>query len=1179
MEIVVLVVGVAIGMAVQRFFGKRGGPGPAETRGPAESATSTPASDAAPGATALAASNAAAGAPANATVDSAASTPASAANTAAGAPVSASDQANPSASSATAASHLTTRLLPLRKAIEEFGELSAHPGEIAERPEFRQATDILADPAVSSVTVIEYALGSNWPIACAAFASIARRSDRSAIIAATVPRLKHLGDIPLHFALQALTELPDRLPVGLPVLDPGPYWHDDHDKLASFAAYLRKREEQGDPATFGAALEMHKRPNIAAVEELLKAIDHSYAAPLLAELERFKGGSLNKNFLQGIGTFWNHDDDGFLVEYDAIREPLLTLETAVTRSPPRSLLVVGDARTGKTSLVRLLVRRLKDQGFAVFEAGSAQLQAGQSYIGELEGRIQRLIDELAANKRAIWYVPDFVQIVTSGTHKGQAASILDQMLPAMAAGRIIVIGECTPGVLVKIYQARPAVRNTMDAIRLRAISAAEAQPIAEEFCRRIEKVLNLAVDASVVPSAMQLSSQYLGGLQLPGAVLDLLKAAANRVISAGGTELTRDSVVASLSQVSGLPRAILDDREKTDLASLRAFFTTRVIGQDEAVGAIVDRIAMLKAGLTDPGRPVGVFLFAGPTGTGKTELAKTLAEYLFGTPERLIRLDMSEFQTADSTWKILGDKESQADTPSLVQKVRRQPFAVVLLDEFEKAHSNVWDLFLQVFDDGRLTDTLGQTVDFRHTLIILTSNLGATSHQSAGVGFTPGADEFSQAQITRAVAKSFRPEFVNRLDKVIVFRPLSRDRMREILRKELKNVLGRRGLRDREWAVEWESSALEFLLDKGFTATMGARPLKRAIDQHLLAPLAATLVEHRFPQGDQFLFVRSDGQALQVEFVDPDAPDDSAGLGAPRRALAATSAPSSIAEAGLGGTILQPTGTRAERDFLLARASALQAALESSPWEQLRDSLALQMAAPDFWDRPGRHAVLARFALIDRVGAAAQTARALLDRYERSVKRPSGQYSKDLAGRLASQLWLVNRGIRDAQEDRPVEVVVAVEPALDDDESGGRPAREWSEQIFRMYCDWATARRMQITRVPDARLHLPLLVISGFGAHAVLSDEIGLHVVESDLNRAVARVRMAPTPADASSDTPSFMQLMKVLDAQPATSFVVRRYRFEPSPLVRDARRGWRAGRVSDVMAGNFDLFAGEMSH
>ena len=191
---------------------------------------------------------------------------------------------------------------------------------------------------------------------------------------------------------------------------------------------------------------------------------------------------------------------------------------------------------------------------------------------------------------------------------------------------------------------------------------------------------------------------------------------------------------------------------------------------------------MLKAGLNDPGKPIGVFLFAGPTGTGKTELAKTVAEYLFGSVDRMIRLDMSEFQTPETDAQ---DPRRRATSNSLINRVRKQPFSVVLLDEFEKAHADIWDLFLQVFDDGRLTDAIGHVADFRHCMIILTTNLGATSHRTSGLGFAPTADAFSNDQIMRAIGQTFRPEFQNRLDKVIVFRPLTRDLMREILKKEL----------------------------------------------------------------------------------------------------------------------------------------------------------------------------------------------------------------------------------------------------------------------------------------------------------------------------------------------------------------------------------------------------------
>ena len=216
-----------------------------------------------------------------------------------------------------------------------------------------------------------------------------------------------------------------------------------------------------------------------------------------------------------------------------------------------------------------------------------------------------------------------------------------------------------------------------------------------------------------------------------------------------------------------------------------------------------------------------MFLFAGSTGTGKTELAKTVAEYLFGSVDRMIRLDMSEFQAAGvprtRSWAATSDGDS------LINRVRKQPFSVVLLDEFEKAHASIWDLFLQVFDDGRLTDAMGHVADFRHCIIILTTNLGATSHRTSGLGFAPTADAFTDGQIMRAIGQTFRPEFQNRLDKVIVFRPLTRDLMREILKKELNRVLERRGLKYREWAVEWEASAQDFLLEKGFSPEMGAQ--------------------------------------------------------------------------------------------------------------------------------------------------------------------------------------------------------------------------------------------------------------------------------------------------------------------------------------------------------------------
>jgi ATP-dependent Clp protease ATP-binding subunit ClpC len=240
-----------------------------------------------------------------------------------------------------------------------------------------------------------------------------------------------------------------------------------------------------------------------------------------------------------------------------------------------------------------------------------------------------------------------------------------------------------------------------------------------------------------VAASVELAQQYLGSGQLPGAVIELLTRSAARVASSAQPELKPDNVLATLSQITGLPHSILDDRERIELKTIKRFFAGHVMGQDEAINAVVDRIAMLKAGLVDPRRPVAVFLFAGPTGTGKTELAKTLAEFLFGSPDRMARLDMSEFQTAEATAKVLGRPGDGPQPDSLIERIRRQPFSVILLDEFEKAHSNIWDLFLQIFDEGRLTDANGGISDFRHTFIILTSNLGAVANRGSGLGFVP----------------------------------------------------------------------------------------------------------------------------------------------------------------------------------------------------------------------------------------------------------------------------------------------------------------------------------------------------------------------------------------------------------------------------------------------------------
>jgi ATP-dependent Clp protease ATP-binding subunit ClpC len=350
---------------------------------------------------------------------------------------------------------------------------------------------------------------------------------------------------------------------------------------------------------------------------------------------------------------------------------------------------------------------------------------------------------------------------------------------------------------------------------------------------------------------------------------------------------------------------------------------------------------------------------------------------------------------------------------------------------------------------------------------------------------------------------------------------------------------------------------------------MGARPLKRAIEQYVIAPLAATIVEWRFPEGDQFVFFRSDGRAIQAEFVDPD------------KDAAPASRDGGDTPVSLAAMILSPRGTADEFDSLAAEAKDIQQTLGAPEWEAIKHGLSGEMSAAGFWQRADRFDRLARLALMDRIAAAAGTADSLRGRLERGGGQRE-HYSRELISRLALQLHLIKDGIRDVFEQSAVEVAVLVEPAMRPAASDARAFDAWCRQVLDMYRAWSNNRHMQLSEIPNGDPDgLPLLLVSGFGAHRLLSKECGLHVLElqdsgSGTNRVSARVHMAAAPL---GDIPAARMpglLAAALDKAPRANTVVRRYRSEPAPLVRSADGSWRTGRLDAVLRGDFDLLAAE---
>jgi ATP-dependent Clp protease ATP-binding subunit ClpC len=404
--------------------------------------------------------------------------------------------------------------------------------------------------------------------------------------------------------------------------------------------------------------------------------------------------------------------------------------------------------------------------------------------------------------------------------------------------------------------------------------------------------------------------------------------------------------------------------------------------------------------------------------------------------------------------------------------------------------------------------------------------------------------------------------------------------MREILQNELERVLQRRGLRSRQWAVEWEDSALEFLLSQGFSPQLGARPLKRAIDRYLLSPLAMTLVNHQAPQGDQFLFVRSDGNRILVEFIDPDYPADqeAAIQPAPDGGEEATGPQEA---ASLRRLILQPAGSEQEVQALRQAYDELSSRTQCEGWRRRKEEALQRLEDPDFWSSEGRFSVLGTVEYIERIKTGVETARSLMQRLgssgDTSVRSPH------LVSRLSLQLYLLQEACASLERSIPKDAFLKIEAAA----KSGREAGvmlDFAERLCRMYLQWAGRRHMRFKLLRDERQNTArhfLLSVSGFGAYSILAPENGLHVFEVPESEGTFKRYSVPVRVIAQPDTPPLgdenllEQAHKgFLKDRETERKVVRHYREAPSALVRDAVSKWRSGRLDLVLDGNFDLFA-----
>ena len=580
------------------------------------------------------------------------------------------------------------------------------------------------------------------------------------------------------------------------------------------------------------------------------------------------------------------------------------------------------------------------QGKRIVTLDIGALVAGTKYRGEFEERLKKVIEELKTAGNCILFIDEMHMLVGAGAAEGavDAANILK---PSLARGEIQVIGATTLDDYRKHIEKDAALERRLQPIVVNEPTVEETLEILRGIKHRYEEHHGLEIADDALKAAAELAARYVPDRFLPDKAIDLVDEAASRVrirrsyappslqealkgleslrrekeqaiaqqqyeyaaelrdrevklqdrikqLEAGWRSqrqeerpvVTAEDICEVVSMWTGIPVTRIASEESQRLLKMEEALHEKVIGQDEAIHTVARAVRRARAGLKDPRRPIGVFMFLGPTGVGKTYLARALAEFMFGSEDAMIRLDMSEFMEKHNVSRLIGAPPGYVgyeDAAQLTDTVRRKPHCLILLDEIEKAHPDVFNMLLQIFDDGHLTDAKGRRVDFRNTIVIMTSNVGSDLIRKEQVlGFATKREEAQSFQeqyermkekVLQAMKQVFRPEFLNRLDAVVVFHPLTREHIRKIVEKEIRDIEGRVALKG--IAIEITDAAKDWLGEKGFDPVFGARPLRRVIQNEIEDRLSEAILEGRFHEGDTVRIDVQDGEIVLLNVSQP----------------------------------------------------------------------------------------------------------------------------------------------------------------------------------------------------------------------------------------------------------------------------------------------------------------------
>lgn len=536
-------------------------------------------------------------------------------------------------------------------------------------------------------------------------------------------------------------------------------------------------------------------------------------------------------------------DNGNLAPVIGRTEEIDRLIHILLRKNKRNACIIGEAGVGKTAIVEGLAQRIANdevplrlRNKIIYSLNPAALVAGTRYRGDFEERMNSIISQVENNKNIIIFVDEIHTLSKMGEVSEGGSDALNIFKPSLARGSIQLIGTTTTSEYKKTIERDAAFARRLETIFVSESSVEDTIQIMNGLKKSYEDFHGVTIDDEAINACVKLSKRYITDRYLPDKAITLMDETAARLSAIGYDKVTKNDICATIQKSTGINVSELTESDNKKLANIENELNSRVIGQEEAVHVVSKALKRSRVGLRNPNRPIGSFLFVGPTGVGKTELGKAIATYLNGTDKSLIKLDMSEYMEKHSVSKIIGSPPGYVgfdEGGQLTDKVKRNPYSVVIFDEIEKAHPEVCDILLQILDEGSLTDARGTKVDFKNTVIVITSNIGSNllAAKKSNIGFGVVGNETKNADnkeiVMNAIKEHFRPEFINRIDNIIVFNSLSENVCETIASNMLKEVSDR--INEQGYHISFDNSVIKAVVSNGFDEKMGARNLKREI--------------------------------------------------------------------------------------------------------------------------------------------------------------------------------------------------------------------------------------------------------------------------------------------------------------------------------------------------------------